>query len=147
MELRHATSIVSDHTFARRVAVAIGLLTAVATFGVVGVAIARDESARAARTRDIAAKNWNQEQLRHTQWELDEYAGLVFTNWARNQPPGACPKNLLEVNFYAPHLHAVDPWGMPYKFYCTNGVLSLRAAGTDRLYDTADDLTNTSKRP
>jgi Type II secretion system (T2SS), protein G len=137
MELRHASSIVPDHAFARRIAVVAGLLTAVVIVGVVVVALSR-RATPAMRT--APRETVRQEKLRHAQWELDEYAGIAFANWARQKPAGACPANLLAVNAYAPHLHAVDPWGQPYQYFCTNGVFSMRAAGADGSYDTTDDL-------
>jgi hypothetical protein len=137
MQHRAASSVLPDHAFARRLAVATGLLTAIAVGGAIGVALSRD-AAPAARAASIeTVRGWN---LRLAQWEIDRYVELAFPRWAAGHPAGTCPKNLLEVNAFAPHLHAVDAWGMPYQYFCTNGAFSMRAPGADGVYDTADDL-------
>jgi hypothetical protein len=142
MELRHASSIVPDHTFARRLAVVTGLLTAVAIGGAVGVMISHDDTPAAAA---LPVETLRDHKLRYAQWEIDKYVELAFPRWAAGHPAGACPKNLVEVNAFVPDLHAVDRWGVPYQFFCTQGVFSVRAAGMDRAYDTSDDLA--SKAP
>jgi hypothetical protein len=51
---------------------------------------------------------------------------------------------LLELNYYDAALHAVDPWGTPYQLICgaDYGPLSVRSAGADRAFETADDLSS-----
>lgn len=41
--------------------------------------------------------------------------------------------------FYVDQL-ASDPWGHPYLYRCTNGIITLRGAGADGLEGTADDI-------
>ena len=134
MQLRDAVSPVPDQSFARKVAIATCLTTVIAVGGAIGVALS---SRPAARMQAVPVVHY---EIKLAQWELNTYVTEAFPQWAAANHETACPRDLLELNRHRVFLHAVDPWGSPYQFFCTNGVLSTRAAGPDGRYDTTDDL-------
>lgn len=139
MQLRAAANDLPDSTFARRLAVATCVLTALAVGGAIGVALSKPAPAAAARASYETVRTSN---LRFAQFELDDYVKTAFPRWAASRPTGACPPNLIEVNAYQPRLHVVDPFGVPYHYTCKQGVFTVHAAGPDGEYDTADDYTS-----
>jgi hypothetical protein len=155
MMQRDAVAPVPDHSFARRVAIATGITTAV----VIGGAIAAISTSSprpveipeqvptlaiaSVHGADLPPIPVTPEALALANTELAAYAFETFPQWVVTNPDRTCPRHLLELNAFAPSLHAVDPWGSPYQLVCGEAygaVLSMRSAGPDRTFDTADDL-------
>jgi hypothetical protein len=155
MQLRDAVAAIPDHSFARRVAVATGITTAIAIGGAIAVICSSSPRERPlpkqVPTLAIASMHGGRpppatatpEALALANTELAVYAYETFPQWVVTNPDRACPRHLLELNAFAPSLHAVDPWGSPYQFVCGapyGAVLTMRSAGPDRVFETADDL-------
>jgi hypothetical protein len=152
--IRDAISPAPDPQFARRTAIVTGLTTMlVLGAGVFALSSAeRPDPATSAATVPAfkaarAAPDRTPSVDHHAVWaELRTYAFEAYPMWAVDYPDRECPRDLLEVNRYAPNLHAVDPWGSPYQFQCgrqwnIRGLL-VRSAGPDARFDTTDDLSS-----
>ena len=152
MLLRDAVTPPPDLRSARRVGIAVGITAAIVFGGGAIVALNVDRPRMAiveqVPTMDVARMRYDSalasaQQLQLAQRELAGFAFETFPQWAADNPKRACPRHLLELNFYDPTLHAVDPWGRPYQFSCTPHLWA-RSAGPDRMFDTGDDLTSSS---
>ena len=155
---REAVSPYPDPRFARRVAVVFGVTTAIAVGGAIltvlnapvmadnqlpTITVASIEATKTiAITRDVAVAATT-EEITLARLEVAGYVTRAYSAWAAHNSH-ECPRYLLEVNTYDPTLHAVDPWGNPYQSLCGTkqyGVsFTVRSAGPDRRFDTADDL-------
>ncbi|MDQ3335390.1 MAG: hypothetical protein M4D80_09515 [Myxococcota bacterium] len=152
MQLRDAVTPIPDHSFARRVAVATGITTAIAIGGAIAAIAASSPrplpSPKQLPTLAVASMYGGPAEAQPADialanHELHAYAFETYPSWVAANPDRECPRHLLELNHYAPTLHAVDPWGSPYQLICGKQygrVLSMRSAGPDRLFDTTDDL-------
>ncbi len=140
MQLHDASSL-PDSVVMRRLAVVIGLVTAIAFGGTVGVLLSKSTPATVA----VPAEEPRDRELRFARWELDMYVGHAFSLWRHLQPQRTCPRDLLELNRHAPYLHAVDPWGAPYQLACERGGIVVRTAGLDGALGTTDDLVARSR--
>lgn len=150
MLLRDAVAPQPDLRSARRVGIAVGITTALVFGGGAAAALNADrppppvvEQLPAVMPSIVFDRAVATEQeLALARRELAGYAFETFPQWVAANPARACPQHLLELNFYDPSLHAVDPWGRPYQFACTPRLWA-RSAGPDRMFDTSDDLTST----
>ena len=147
MQLRDAVAPIPDHSVARRVAVATGILTAVAIGGAIAAICSSSPRPPTIPTQlptlAVASLYAGPAVIARANNELRSYAFETYPAWASEHPLNKCPYHLLELNRYAPSLHAVDPWGSPYQFICGKQygpVLSMRSAGPDRKFETSDDL-------
>jgi hypothetical protein len=152
MQLRDAVAPIPDPSFARRVAVATGITTAIAIGGAVAaicsaspraVPIPKQLPTLAVASMYAGPAVAQPAEIARANDELRVYTYETYPSWLANNPDRRCPRHLLELNYYAPSLHAVDPWGSPYQFICGEqfgSMLLTRSAGPDRMFDTADDL-------
>ena len=150
MLLRDAVAPQPDIRSARRVAIALGITTALVFGGAAVAALNADrpppplvEQLPAVTPASIvfAQAVASEREIAIARRELAGYAFETFPQWVAANPARACPQHLLELNYYDPSLHAVDPWGRPYQFACTPRLWA-RSAGPDRIFDTGDDLTS-----
>ena len=57
---------------------------------------------------------------------------------------GRCPATIdaLVAEKYLPKQGLVDPWGMRIAYWCYGMDVEVRSAGTDKRFNTSDDITN-----
>ena len=67
-----------------------------------------------------------------TQYQIDE----------RQCPPS---RDVLISDKYVNARQLVDPWGTSIAYWCHDEDVEIRSAGPDKLFNTADDLTNEAR--
>jgi len=147
--IRDAIAPEPDRPFAKRVAVATGVSTAVILMGA-AVALSRTPKHEPPlyttyNDEPAAAVVASPAELSLVSVELNAYVHSAYLRWTSAFPKRECPTRTLELNHFVPALHAVDPWGTPYQFLCgkqfnVTGV-RMRSAGPDHRFDTTDDIT------
>lgn len=160
MLTRDAVASIPDPSFARRVAVATGVTTALVVGGALAVILCSSRTERTVpipkQVPTIAIASFHAAppavaqpgEIAMAGRELFAYAYEAFPAWVATNPDRTCPRHLLELNYFDPELHAVDPWGTPYQLICGaqyGSGLSMRSAGPDRAFDTADDLSSETR--
>lgn len=69
------------------------------------------------------------------------YAYVAFPAWVQDHPDVACPARRYELDDYIVDATGFDPWGMPYRFTCSQrGQFVAWSFGPDSVQQTADDV-------
>lgn len=68
---------------------------------------------------------------------VSKFAYEAYPQWSRDHH--GCPRSLDDLAEYMDSTQTRDPWGQPYRMYCTTGLLIVASSGEDRIPNTADD--------
>jgi len=66
----------------------------------------------------------------------------AIQQWQAANNQNSCPtiQQLISEKQLDPGSPTVDPWGQPHRLLCTEDEVSVRSAGQDRRFGTADDV-------
>ena len=116
---------------------AVGVISAV--IGLAGIAERLDQIEEEQAIAAGVAQHHHKIASAHA--TVEAYAYAAFPAWVQENPEVACPARRYELDFYLTGATGWDPWGMPYRYTCTErGPLVAYSFGPDGVGETADDV-------
>jgi hypothetical protein len=87
----------------------------------------------------LAAREMLDAQI-HLTTSLAHGLRLGAALWQASRESCPTPEDVIQAGLLSPHLRARDAWDTPYRITCEGKAPTVRSAGPDRTFGTADDI-------